>query len=439
MQDESVSFDPSLPLIFSSDTVVFDTLLSERRSSTRRLTVYNPNKEAIQISEIVLGRRTNSDYSVIINGKETNTVVNERILGGDSILVLVEVNVKERNQDLPYIVKDSIIFRWNTNEEHVKLVSYGQDGNSISNISVCDEFWRKDRPYIISDTVLVSSGCQLTIEPGTQIYFENDAVMFVQGTLTAVGDSANHIVFRNARFDGIYDDVPGQWNGIYFLDGSTNNEVTYAEIFNGQVGLRVGTPDDDEVPDLIVQNTEIFNMSQAGILAFTSDIEVGNTLIYNCGTYLMGGFAGGNYSLTHCTLSNEPALFVQDQPTVQFSDNIVIGEDELLTDDLKIEMTNCIIWGSGEEELLINNGGGAIVSASLFSNIIKSAQDIPNNFTSQKLNFPGFKDSFTNNYELDTLAFAKDIGTDVGYSIDFLGSRRDAMPDIGAFERIEKE
>lgn len=438
-EEESISFDPDLSLIFSNDSVAFDTLLSERRSSTRRLAVYNPNKQAIQLSEITLGKNSISDYKVIINGREENTLTNERILGGDSILILVEVKVKERDEDLPYLVKDSIIFRWNTNEEHVKLVAYGQDVNALENEIICNETWTNGRPYIISDTLLVSSGCQLTIQEGTKIYFENDAVLFVQGTLKASGDSANHIVFRNARFDGIYDQVPGQWNGIYFLEGSADNEVLFAEIFNGQVGLRIGTPDDDNTPDIIVKNTEIYNMSLAGILAFTSDVEVINTLIYNCGNYLFGGFAGGNYAITHCTFSNEPALFVQDEPTVQFSDNIVIGENDLLIADLSLEMTNSILWGTADEELLINNGGGANVILSLNSNIIRSVEEITNNFTSQKFNFPGFIDAFSNDYRLDTLAFAKDKGEETGVLNDLRGRNRDKYPDIGAFERIEKQ
>lgn len=437
--EESISFDPSLSLIFSSDTVAFDTLLSERRSSTRRLTIYNPNEEAIQFSEIALGKSQSSDYSVIINGKQQNSVSNERLLGGDSLMILVEVNIRARDQNLPYIVKDSIIFRWNTNEEHIKLVSFGQDATDIGNVTICNATWTNSRPYIISDTVLVGSSCRLTIEKGTTVYFENDAALFIQGTLTAVGDSANHIEFRNARFDGVYDQVPGQWNGIYFLEGSVDNEITFARIYNGQVGLRLGSPDDDDIPDVRVLNTEIFNMSTAGILAFTSDLSATNTLVYNCGSYLVGGFAGGNYSFTHCTFSNEPALFVQDEPTVQFSDNIVIGEDELLTDNLTLEMTNCIVWGSGEDELLINNGGGANILLSLNNNIIKSNEEIEDNFTSQENNFPGFTNAFANDYTLDTLAFAKDRAEDVGVKNDIRGVLRDSQPDIGAFERIEKE
>ena len=438
-KDETVSFDPGMMLVFSNDTVAFDTLLSARRSSTRRLTVYNPNESAIQFDEIALGLGNGSDYQIIINGKETNTLANEFLNGGDSLLILVEATITPQNRNLPYLVKDSIIFSWNTNREHVKLVSYGQDGNTINTTSICDEIWTNDRPYIIADTVLVSEGCLLTIERGTNIYFENDAVMFVQGTLKAIGDSANHIVFRNARFDGVYDRVPGQWDGIYFLEGSTDNEVAYAEIFNGQVGLRVGTPDDDDIPDLIVSNTEIYNMSLAGILAFTSDIVATNTLIYNSGNYLFGGFAGGNYALFHCTLSNEPALFIQDEATVQFSDNLVLSENNLLVEDLSVEIVNSIIWGPADEELLINNGGGANVSGILTSNIIRSGEELSDNFTSREFNFPGFLDAFGNDYRLDTLAFAKDKGIDLGIAIDLVGRSRDNMPDIGAFERIEKE
>ncbi len=438
-KDETISFNPGLMLGFSNDSVAFDTLLSNRRSSTKRLTVFNPNEEAIQFDEIALGRAGNSDYQIIINGKQTNSLVNERLLGGDSILILIEVNITPQNENLPYLVKDSIVFRWNTNEEHVKLVSYGQDGNTITSSSVCNEIWTNARPYIISDTVLVSPGCELVIERGTNIYFENDAVMFVQGTLKAIGDSANHIVFRNARFDGVYDRVPGQWDGIYFLEGSSDNEIAFAEIFNGQIGLRVGTPDDDDLPDVVISNTEIFNMSLAGILAFTSDIEATNSLIYNCGNYLFGGFAGGNYNLRHCTFSNEPALFIQDEATVQFSDNLVIGENELLVADLNLEMTNCIIWGTADEELLINNGGNAMVSVGLVANIIRSGEEIENNFTSRDFNFPGFVDAFDNDYRLDTLAFAKDKGVDIGIQRDLTGKNRDATPDIGAFERIEKQ
>jgi len=437
--EEDISFDSNLEVFFSTDTVAFDTILSDSRSSTRRLTVLNPNESAIRFSNIRLGEGIASDYSIIINGKELTSVQNEVLHGGDSLLVLVELNVDPRNEDDPYLVKDSIIFEWNTNSEHIKLVAYGQDGNKLSQETICDELWTRDRPYIVSDTLVVGPNCTLTIEAGTKIFFENDAALFIQGTLNALGDSSDHILFRNARFDGIYDEVPGQWNGVYFLEGSDNNQISYTEIFNGQIGLRIGTPDEDDTPDVSVANSRIYNMSTAGILAFTSDVSATNTLIYNCGTYLVGNFAGGNYSYLHCTLSNDPSLFVRDDPSIQFSDNILVGEDDLITEDLTVSINNSILWGSSGEELLINNGGGASVTVNLSTNIIKSATEIENNFTSQEFDFPGFEDPFTFDYSLDSLAFAIDKGTDLGISKDINGKSRDSNPDIGAFERIQKE
>jgi len=437
--EDNVSFDPNLEILFSSDSVAFDTLLSDSRSRTDRLTIFNPNENALILSEVFLGKEATSDYSIIVNGKEGSRQVNEQILGGDSLMILVEVNINPRNRNTPYLVKDSIVFNWNGNTEHVKLVAWGQDGNRLQNEIIGDVTWTNNKPYIISDTILVRPNTQLTIEEGTTIFFENDAALFVQGSLVAIGDFENPIVFRNARFDGIYDQVPGQWKGIYFLEGSSNNIVEYAKIFNGQIGLRLGSPDDDSLPDVVVSNTEIYNMSVAGILAFTSDLEATNCLIYNCGLYLVGNFAGGNYTYQHCTFSNDQSFFVHNEPSVQFSDNILIGENELLTDNLTIEMTNCIVWGSQGEELLINNGGDAIVSAILTTNIIRSGDEILGNFASQDSNFPGFFNQFLFDYSLDTLAFAQNKGTDIGISKDIADQNRDAMPDIGAFERIDNE
>ncbi|MEM6829026.1 MAG: right-handed parallel beta-helix repeat-containing protein [Bacteroidota bacterium] len=435
--EEEFSFDPNLQIIFSNDSVTFDTLVSNTRSSTRRLTVFNPNESALLLSEVSLGLQDGSDYQVIINGKERDAIFNERILGGDSLLVLIEVTIDPRNEDLPYLVKDSLVFSWNGNSEHVKLVSWGQDARSAGNELICTTTWTNERPYLISDTLVVGADCILTIEKGTNIFFENDAALFVQGSLIANGDSSEHIIFRNSRFDGIYDEVPGQWNGIFFLEGSDGNELSFTEIFNGRIGLRVGSPDEDNEPDVVVNNTRIFNMSEAGILAFTSDMEVTNTLIYNCGTYLAGHFIGGNYTYRHCTFSNDLSFFVSDQPAVQFADNIVLDNNEILSADLFFSISNSIIWGRSDEELLVSSGGGRDVVGLITTNIIRSEQELTGNFTSVEFNFPGFRNEFPFDYALDSLAFAKDKGSNIGVLNDIDDTVRDDLPDIGAFESVD--
>jgi hypothetical protein len=49
-----------------------------------------------------------------------------------------------------------------------------------------------------------------------------------------------------------------------------------------------------------------------------------------------------------------------------------------------------------------------------------------------------FLDTGEDNYHLDTLSLAKDVGLPLpGLEVDLDGVTRDAMPDAGCFERVE--
>ncbi len=342
---EIIDDSPGDPLLLSTDTVLFDTLFTSVGSVTRRLRIINKNKNAIKVSHISLAGGASSPYNIYVNGDKGFSFHDVVIFGRDSLLVLVEVTIDPRNDDLPFLVKDSITVDQGNLQQHVKLISWGQDANFLNNVVLdCNETWTADRPYVIVDGVLVDSLCNLTIEKGTNVLFDNNASLFVQGRMEVKGDTAEQVVFRSIRSDGIFENTSGQWGGgIFFLEGSEGNVIDHAIISNGQVGLRVGTPDGNEIPDVTVSNTIIENMSEAGILAFTSDVDVTNTLIYNCGSYLVGNFAGGNYNYYHCTFTNDLNDFRRDDASVQFSDNIILADNSVLSDNLKIELVNNII------------------------------------------------------------------------------------------------
>ena len=246
------------------------------------------------------------------------------------------------------------------------------------------------------------------------------------------------MTIKNTRFDEDYRIAPGQWDAIYLLEGSTDNSIRYADITNGTIGLRVGVPDDDRDFDLTVENTTIGHMSVAGILAFTSDIYGANLLVYNCGDYLIGNFAGGTYQYDHCTFSNFPNLFSRDEASVQFSDNIIIDENQILAAPLDITLRNSIIWGTESDELLIAEGGGQPITRNMTGGIIKSSQLINNFFTSQESNYPGFLNPQLFDYHLDSLAFSIDKSDPIGITSDLEGNPRDVKPDFGAYEYIQE-
>ncbi len=439
---EIIDDNPGTEVQFSTDTVLFDTLVTSVCSITRMLRVINPNKGAIRLNNISLARGTESPYSIIVNGDEGTSFDDVVIFGEDSLLVLVEVTIDPNDEDLPFLVKDSILVRQSDISQDVKLISWGQDANFLNNIILdCDETWTAERPYVIVEGVLVDSLCRLTIEQGTKVFFDNGASLFVQGQMEVRGDTAEQVLFTSIRNDGIFENTAGQWGGIFFLEGSQGNIIDHAVISNGQFGLRIGTPDDNNVPDVTVTNTIIQNMSESGILAFTSDVDAANTVVYNCGSHLVGNFAGGNYRYYHCTFTNEPTDFRRDEPSVQFSDNIVLADNSTLIDDLSVELINSIIWGNQQDELLI---GLQQENARLViqNNVIRTTQeefDTNDNIIGQELNFPGFVSPFQRNYALDSLSVARDNGIPIGVEIDIRRLPRDENPDIGAFERIDPE
>ena len=441
-QEEVISPEINGSLVFSADTVLFDTIFSSVGSLTKRVKIYNKHKNALNIREISLGLSAGSPYTIFLNGEPGANFKDTYLLGGDSLMMLITVTIDPQDQNLPYLVKDSITFHTNDQQQHIKLIAYGQDAHFLGDsILPCNTVWTADRPYVIYKSILVDSLCELTIEKGTRIYFNYDAALYIKGNIKAEGDKENKIIFRNERMDGSYNNAPGQWQGIFFLEGSKSNHIDFAEIRNANYGIRMGTPDDDDIPDLFLSNTKIENMASAGILCFTSDLSAHNVLVNNCGEYTVGNFAGGNYSYNHCTFANYNFMFFRQDPSVVFSDNIILADNSVLTEDLSVNIHNSIVWGTLKDELLLSNAGGSVFTFFSSYNIFRTSNNdlgINNNIlNTENVDFPKFKKPEEYVYLLDTLSPAKDAALPSEIQYDLKGDPRNGTPDIGAYERIE--
>ncbi len=422
----------SADLIFSTDTIQFDTLLTDRLSTTRRLRVSNPERKGVLV-DISLGRADGSPYSMAVNGIFGYAFENVLIPAGDSLLILFTASISERNQSTPYVENDSIIFEWGRKSANIKLRSWGQDVASVDRAIVCDEVWREGKPYVLKDTTIVETDCFLRIEPGTRVFFEPGAALFIRGTLNADGDPDNWIFFRNSREDENYQIAPGQWDAIYFLEGSTNNSVVYSTIENGRIGLRVGTPDEDTLIDLSIRNVIIRNMSESGIQAFSSDVEAENLLIYNVGLHSVFNVIGGFYRYNHCTFVNTPSQFFIEDPIVQVSDFLPISDEEVLANPLDFSMINSVIWSQSDEAFLF----AETLNGNIFDlrqNVIRTNEEYPENIVASDILFPGFKDFEAFNYAPDSLSPLINAAIITDLTIDLNGNSRGVLPDIGALE-----
>lgn len=436
-ENEEITWNPDVKLFFSTDTLFFDTVFTTVGSVTQRLKIYNPSKHAVSIQEIALGTRDASAFTLHVNGKQGQSFEDVLILGSDSLLALVEVLVNPLDENLPFLVQDSIRFRVNGNLQDVKLMAWGQDACFIKKSTLsCDTVWSSQKPIVLLDTVVVDSACTLTIKKGTRIYANRGAALLVAGNLHVIGTADERVLFTSSRLD--IKDAWGQWGGLVFLQNSRNNAIDFATIRNGIFGVYIGAPDNDTIPDLIISNTIIENAASAGLICFNSDVSAFNVLINSCGQFTAAMLAGGSYSFRHCTFSNFTRDINPDRvnPSVAFS-NYYAQDDLEINEKLRVDLQNSIVWGNLRDEILLNAEGDAGFEAAIAACLLKTENgqlDINGNILNKD---PLFVDPVRYNYRPDTLSPVLDAG-DAAFSVpfDLDGMERDDMPDIGAYERI---
>lgn len=466
-QKNALTTDPSDKLVFSTDTVQFDTVFTTTGSATNYFTVKNSNKsKAIKIDRIYLAKDKNSAYRLNIDGYSANSVEDIELAPGDSIFIFVEVTIDPGKDEM--IEQDSVVFISNGNRQDVKLVSFGQDitlinGQYISN----DTTWTAEKPVLIYNSALVEDNVVLTILPGTRVFFHRGSSLFVRGTLKAYGDVSNRILFTCDRLEEYYSEVAGQWGaftednngnttgiygGIHLLAGSQNSEILNSDIKNGIIGLQVDSCVTPGVPTVKLKNTNIENSKIIGLYALGATIDAENCVFANSGQYNVACIIGGEYSFIHCTLAN---YWIGNRQTPQLILNNYYGytdgngNDQISYRDLtNAYFGNCIIYGSREDELELDLATGAMANFRFDNCLIKYSNPselegsdffIDNIFNEN----PKFVETTSPyDYQLDTLSPAKDAGKlSIGNLVpsDQNGNNRivDEKPDLGAFERQE--
>jgi len=420
-------------LRLSADTVYFDTLLSTVTSTTKRLRIFNDDAKAVTISTIDISNSSDA-FSIIVNGIEGNSFRNTDLLAGDSLLILLKANLQDQNQNLPFVVEESLTLSTNGVAQNIPVIAWGQDAHFLrDSVLVCNSVWKAGKPYVIYDNVLIDTLCNLTIEPGTRIFSHIGSTIFVKGTIKAQGNAVSPILFTNDRFDNGFDNAPGQWGGIVFIEGSKDNELSFTHIRNAQNGIWLGTPDDDDIPDLIMNSSIIENVSGAGILSFTSDLTLTNCLINNCVEFNFAGLAGGNYDFKHNTFANFGYGFFRSQPIMVFTNNLQLSDGSVIFADLKANLNNNIIWGSKTDEIQLAQSTENLFDIAFMDNLMRSSMS---EFATDNIinKDPLFTQPSEYNYRIDSLSPAINVGADLAIKIDLDSLQRDDKPDIGAYE-----
>ena len=355
MDDESYTLSPNDVLVFSRDTLSFDTVFSGQPTNTYTFEVYNPADKAIRIPEIHLEQGAASPYRVNVDGTflEGGTAGDFEIAARDSMRVFLFLHPRDEDSDLPVACHDRLVFRTEAGvESAVELLGYGQSVYRLKGLVVkTDTLLASARPFQVLDSLVVAPGATLTLAPGTRLYFHADAGMRVDGTLWAVGTLEEPVLMRGDRLGNMfteqsYDAIPGQWQGITFGESSYDNYLSYCDIHSGTYGLRLDSCDMSRTK-LEMENSIVHNVVGHAIEARSARLFVGNSQVTNAGGDCLH-LRGGHYTFVHCTVGNFYPFAGGKGVALNFSN--IDGESRLPVEQLAF--VNSILTGSSSDEIM---------------------------------------------------------------------------------------
>ncbi len=455
---EKIYTSSDAKLVFSHDTVFFDTLFSNIGSATKQIKIYNRNHGTVNISAIRLAGGENSNFRLNINGVSTNKLNDVELEENDSLYIFIEVTIDPNNDNLPYIVQDSIVFEVNGNVQDLDLISWGQNANYIdgryNSAIIGDTTWTNNKPFLIYNSMMVDSGKTLIIEDGTQIFLHKNSNIYVLGTLIINGTKQNPVIIKGDRLDNDYDDMPGQWGRLVFINPSKNNVINYAEIKGGVIGVQVGgNIESSEQPDLKLSNTKVEHMNYAGLYTIGSKVIVSNCVFADAGYYAVALLMGGEYEFYHTTISNYWNFSTRTEPSLIITNNLVSDNIMYVKNLTNAYFGNCIIYGSLQTELGFSNDPSGTFVYKFENCILKAGAELNTSDVNNYLNVwkdknPKFVSIEKYNWQLDTLSQAINMGSldiinnyiyspSIIYDLNEQNRTSYGLPDLGAYERVE--
>jgi hypothetical protein len=470
-------------LTFSKDTVFLDTVFTNIGSSTYNLKVYNKSNNAITIPSISLENGNASNYRISVDGIPSGNFKNIDILAKDSLFIFVETTIDYTSVSNP-LYTDKIIFDTGNNQQDVDLVTLVQDATfiypgkdaislKIDSLSLdgkpttikgrfltdSELTFTNTKPYVIYGYAAIPENKTATIQAGAKLYFHSNSGLIVdaKGSLKVNGTINNEVVFEGDRLEHRFSDVPGQWGTIWMRAGSKENEINYAIIKNGIIGILVDSLGSN-APTLSIKNSQIYNNSNFGILGRETNIKGDNLVIGNTGQSALACTIGGTYNFTHSTFANYwnngprqlPSVLVNNFFTYVDVNNQEITETRNLH---AANFTNCIIAGNNNIEFVLDKATGSLFNYSVQNNMIQF-NDIDNTFannaeldfndTSHYLNnilngTVHFKDPFTNKFNIgqNNTGINKALqSVSQNVPLDLLGIDRTTNPDMGAYQHV---
>jgi len=239
-----------------------------------------------------------------------------------------------------------------------------------SNITSDTTWTAAASPYVLDNSISVGSGVTLTIEPGVTVEFNVGGLsqLIILGTLSAVGQPDNHIVFTSTQ-GAAGEGAPGQYGGIVLDSGNAQSRFSYADFLYGGYGsggyyaygvLEVGSGSSTSIDHSTFEHNEY-----SGLTVGTDDaVDVSySTFSFNGDGIAVLGNSPGPLTLSDSHIDNN----VADGLFFNFGNSGTVGStitsNEIAQNGavgIQVEPWDCSIptsaWPHGEGNDIYGNG-----------------------------------------------------------------------------------
>lgn len=434
---------PDASIRLSSDTLRFDTVFVTAGSTYRSFTLANDYDQKIRLNSVRLGGGTQSPFKLNFNGQAGSRFDNIVLEKKDSLYGWIQVNIDPSNNVLPFVLRDSILIEFNGKTQKIQLEAWGRNAHFLRNARITQsQTWPDDKPYVILGGLTIDPNVTLSLQAGVELFMHADAPILVKGNIQSLGqaDSTQRIRIQGDRLDDPYRDLPAAWPGIFIQPGSTNNLFRYTII--RQAYQAIVAEQGANAPNLVLklEQCEIDNAYDAGLIGLNTSIYAENCLISNCGqnAVLIGG---GNYQFTHCTLASYANRYLDHQKPVLTLTNF----NNTAANALQAQFRNCIFWGENgtvEDEVLLAKNASAAFQVNFKNVLWKMRSSVSLATTDQIINnqspvFDSIQSSRNYyNFRLKAGSPAINAGMLTGLTVDLDGRPRAVgLPDLGCYEK----
>jgi hypothetical protein len=260
-----------------------------------------------------------------------------------------------------------------------------------------------------------------------------------KGTLNINGTKDNEVIIQGDRLEADYDDVTGQYYGIYFQEARPST-IDYAIIKNGISGVHLFSKDPSFASNytLTLTNTKISNQARYGVFIYSgARVKAENCIISKNGTHALLVLEGGDFNFNHCDLlgfgtSQSPAVGISN-----FYNDYANGTQNIGSINEGV-IHNSIIYGGQTSEIAFDTIPDAMVTLSfdIKNCLIKREPVSTSNYYSNIFwnNNPLFTSVADNDFSFAAGSILNSNGFATSVALDINGTPRNNPPDIGAIE-----